>query len=263
MQKVNGSLESGNTEEFLFTYSEEERQQNEINRSNASVVFSPKFIPLYPALLKDGFTITEVLVFGFIDFYTSSASSRFYFTNEQISFMLGVSESSITKAVSKLETEGLIKTNRKIRAGGGQIRFISPDSKNDIVRLVNFTSLTSKKVSTNNNKIKDNKINQNNILERENAVENTTALTLPISNFNSIKTLTEDVLNAISQDYGVPVEFVANIREDLELYCGSTGKRYKDYNLTLRNWVKRDKAKKMYDMASLSKKRGGVYDARD
>lgn len=163
MQKVNGSVVSGNSESYLFTYSEEEREQQEVNSANAKLVFSPKFIPLYPQLLKNGYTITEAIIFGFIDFYVSSASDKFYFTNKQISEMLCTSESSISHSITKLEKNNLIKTHRKIRSGGGQIRFITLTSKNVIAHLANFASLTSKKVQTNNNKIKENKINKNNI----------------------------------------------------------------------------------------------------
>ena len=47
MKKVNGSVVQDNEEAFLFTYSEEERQQNIINKANSELVFTPEFIPYY------------------------------------------------------------------------------------------------------------------------------------------------------------------------------------------------------------------------
>lgn len=59
--------------------------------------------------------------------------------------------------------------------------------------------------------------------------------------FSKITDLTKPVLEDIAETYGVPAEFVESKLDDLKNYIGSTGKTYKDYNLTLRGWVKRDK----------------------
>jgi hypothetical protein len=39
-------------ENITFTYSEEERIENTINRENAKLLFKPKFIPFYCSLLE-------------------------------------------------------------------------------------------------------------------------------------------------------------------------------------------------------------------
>lgn len=52
----------------MFTYSEEEKQQNEINKASNNAVRSPKFIAINPMLL-DHLSITEAYIYGFIDFY--------------------------------------------------------------------------------------------------------------------------------------------------------------------------------------------------
>jgi hypothetical protein len=36
----------------MFTYSEEEQEENRIAKNNAALVLKPKFIPLYPNLLQ-------------------------------------------------------------------------------------------------------------------------------------------------------------------------------------------------------------------
>lgn len=51
---------------------------------------------------------------------------------------------------------------------------------------------------------------------------------------------TESQLQEIADTYQVPLSFVLSKWDDIENYCASTGKKYKDYLATLRNWVKRD-----------------------
>jgi hypothetical protein len=110
-------------------YSEEERQEGIINKSNASHVFAPEFIPFYPAVKKQfDLSDTEALLYGFIRFYLTNSSSKFYFTNEQLSEMLLVSGKTVSLAMSKLSELKIVKTGYKMKAGGGTVRFVSnPD----------------------------------------------------------------------------------------------------------------------------------------
>lgn len=50
-------------------------------------------------------------------------------------------------------------------------------------------------------------------------------------------------MQEIAEKYQVPLYFVESKWEDVENYCQSTGKKYRDYVATLRNWVKRDALK--------------------
>lgn len=59
---------------------------------------------------------------------------------------------------------------------------------------------------------------------------------------NNIYVSEEEILK-ISEDYTVPVAFVNSKLDDIRNYCKSTGKIYRDYPATLRNWVKRDAVK--------------------
>ena len=107
---------------MLFTYSEEEQEENKIAKNNANCVFRPKFIPLYTAMLHN-FSLIEATIFGFIDFYLSN-NERFYWSNDKIAEMLNISERSVTWAISHLEAEWLIKTKYRIKAWWWKIRFI-------------------------------------------------------------------------------------------------------------------------------------------
>lgn len=50
----------------------------------------------------------------------------------------------------------------------------------------------------------------------------------------------EHLFAEIAEMYQVPVPFVASKWDDLRNYCESTGKRYRNYQATLKNWVKKD-----------------------
>jgi len=56
---------------------------------------------------------------------------------------------------------------------------------------------------------------------------------------NTIESVSHDDIKEIAEKYQVSIAFVSKILEELKLYCGSTGKKYADYKLTLMNWVRR------------------------
>lgn len=146
MEKTNWSIVDWNSESFLFTYSEEERQNQEINKANASLVFSPAYIILHTFLL-DYMTTNEALLFWFIEYYLwSEKNKRFYFTNKQLAEILRISERTAQESVVKLEKLWCITTSRKVRAWWWQIRFINSITKDTKSRLANSASQTSKKV---------------------------------------------------------------------------------------------------------------------
>lgn len=152
-----------NIEQSLFTYNEDEKQDNEINRENAKLIFTPKFIPFYPKLIKLGLSITECLIYWFIDFYIQDKNSRFYFTNEQLWNIFQLWWQTVSNSVKRLKDVWLIDLKYKIKANWWTIRFIEKlwqDYKNDY-------SPTIKKFIPNNNKIKDNNI-KDNILSNDN-----------------------------------------------------------------------------------------------
>lgn len=209
MQKTNGSVvqeEDGlRYEKALFTYSEDEQQENEVARETAKLVFSPKFIPFYPEMIKFDLSVVEILIFGFIDFYLSNGSNKFYFTNEQIAKIVGCSESTVSNAFSNLKEKGIVNLNFRLKANGGKIRF---------VRLLNFKSPTSKFCESdtqilrdNKNKINKNKINKK---ERESKIE-----ILPQQDNIFIKLLDdtdekESFISAVVGKTGLDIDIVRN-----------------------------------------------------
>lgn len=67
MEKIDGSMVSsygdGTREDFLFTYSDEEKEQHDLDRLNASLILNPEFIPVYPKMLQDGYSLIEATVY--------------------------------------------------------------------------------------------------------------------------------------------------------------------------------------------------------
>lgn len=57
--------------------------------------------------------------------------------------------------------------------------------------------------------------------------------------YSSIKSLNEETIEEVSQLYKVSRENVADIAEELRLYCSSNGRKYSNYKSALQNWVRR------------------------
>ena len=118
------------TQNMMFTYSEEEQMENKIAKNNAKLPLNPKFVPLYPRLLRDWYSIMEALLLWFLDFFLSN-NPWFYCTNEQIAELFNCSEPTISTAIKNLEKKWDIKIHKKMRAWWGTIRFITlSESKN-------------------------------------------------------------------------------------------------------------------------------------
>ncbi len=139
-----------------YEYVDAEELKAEVN--NVKLLYRPEFIPFYLKEVKEyGFSSTEGLVYGFMRFYLSSnPRGQFYFTNDQLAYMLDVSPRTITGAVSKVLECGEFKATYKVKANGGTFRLVESCQSNS----QKPASLTSRKLLPNNNKIKENKINR-------------------------------------------------------------------------------------------------------
>jgi len=57
--------------------------------------------------------------------------------------------------------------------------------------------------------------------------------------YRTITSLTDGVLLEIANEYSVSFPSVQKLKTDMELYCKSQGKTYKDYKAALQNWTRR------------------------
>lgn len=153
------SIEIDNNEDMLFTYSEEEKQDIEISKANSKLIYSPKFIPIYPNLL-DELSLTEALLFWFIEFYKSNSRDRMYFTNDQLAEIIKCSSDTVSRAMSKLEKLWYIETSRKVRAWWWQTRYITfcDSTKTTSLTWQKLQARLVENLQTNNNNINDNNI---------------------------------------------------------------------------------------------------------
>lgn len=68
-------------------------------------------------------------------------------------------------------------------------------------------------------------------------------ITPPPRRFGSIKSVGEAEFQTIASIYQVPVAFVRSKYDDMNNYCQSKGKTYRNYYAALRRWVKEDALK--------------------
>lgn len=221
-------------ERMFQDFDVEKEQERDIAVENQKRIFQPKFIPFYPNLLSLDLSMIEIVLFGFIDFYTPiSESGKFYFTNEQLAKMLKCSIQTISNSVSKLEKLGLIHTRRKIKANGGQIRFI------DIV-LTNYKSVYKelnspyiKELLTNNNKINNNKIKG-----APNKITKSSKEDITSDAFKEYLKQT-----APFSDIYITSKDLVDLAEKIDSWSKSKGRTVKDWKATARNWLIKDIAK--------------------
>lgn len=129
MKKTKGSVinkRDGVTDELaLLTYSEEEKQQNEINRANAHAAWNGKYL-VVPRNIFSKYKLSgnEAIIFAFITGWEADFG-RFYWTNQRLSETFNISIHSVSNIVTKLSRKGLICVKLKRKANGGQIRYIN------------------------------------------------------------------------------------------------------------------------------------------
>lgn len=69
--------------------------------------------------------------------------------------------------------------------------------------------------------------------------------------YNTLESVVESDFKEIAETYKVSLSFIQKIYEELVLYCGSTGKKYANYKMTLMAWVRRkleDKPTRLKDL---------------
>lgn len=164
MQRVDGSIikqsPTDTSEDFLFAYSEEEKQQHEIDAANAKLVFQNRYTVLHDDLFtKLGLAGNEAIVYAFIHSYLNT-TDHFYFSNAALAKKFNISERTVTTILLNLQAKHLLKLSYRRRSNGGQLRYISiPKRNNCEYQLEKTASSNSQNLLGSNNKISNNKIN--------------------------------------------------------------------------------------------------------
>lgn len=128
---MNGSvsyddLQGNHVEEMLTTYSEEERQENQINKENAELIWKQKhYTVIFEFFRIEGLQPLDACILSFICQFFGGSGGRFYFSNERLAKVFGVHPDTIGASIKRLKDKELIDTSKKVKAGGGLIRFIN------------------------------------------------------------------------------------------------------------------------------------------
>lgn len=167
MKKIDGAHISTTNDngdkvtDHMFTYSEEERQENTMNKENAKLVFNWSYLTIPREAFDFGLSGNDVILYSFIHSYCSRDSNRFYFTNIQLAEMFNISDVGVSRILKRLSELNIIKLSYRRKANGGQIRFVSipPTYQKFKYQLNKSLSSNLTKRQGNNNKINNNKIN--------------------------------------------------------------------------------------------------------
>lgn len=110
MEKTDWSIASqygeGTREDFLFTYSEQEKQENKKNKNNAGLINNVEFYPIYTEYNWKMSLEAKVLMWFFR--YRCKNGKKIYQTNEELAALLECSESTVKRCLKELKDLGLI-----------------------------------------------------------------------------------------------------------------------------------------------------------
>jgi len=173
------------TESMLFTYSEDEKMNHDLNRLNAWLVLRPEFVPMYPWLLWE-LSIFECCLYWFIRFFLSN-NEKCYITNKQFAELFKVNDDTVSNAIKKLESLWYVQLTKKVKWWWGLIRFIKLNKYDtNITKHKVWTPKSGKPILENTwnrfrkiwkpdgiyNKIIDNNIINNKYIENSNEFSN-------------------------------------------------------------------------------------------
>lgn len=106
MEVTDGAITSVNddytVEQTLFTYSEEERQEQKFNKVNADLIWRPEFFYVDYEMLHSGFSLLETALYGFIKFFLKN-NEKFYCSSERLAEMFCVSSNTIDNTLKRLK----------------------------------------------------------------------------------------------------------------------------------------------------------------
>ncbi len=204
MEKTDSYVEHDWVLDYMFTYSEEEKQDIEIAKTNSKLLYAPRYIIIQTEWLKD-LTLIQAYIFWFIDFYLLEDWKRFYFTNEQIASICNCWERTVQDSIQILEKLWYIETSRRVKSWWWQIRFIKTINhieKNYWSDQKKTTGLTSKKllgkeiyINNNNTNSETRSFSNEKELKQESLGVDINTNIEEVVDINNIKDITEEVVD--------------------------------------------------------------------
>lgn len=152
---------------------------------------------------------------------------------QSLALELGMTVQNVRTAINKLKSTGELTHKSHTKYG---VITINNYTKFQDANSQTNSLLTFNQQSTNNKQQINKETNKqdNNIKAEKSA---------PVSKkkFGEIVTMTEEQYDKLVDTYGQVT--ADRFIDKVDLYCGSKGKKYKDYYLTIINWIKRDEEK--------------------
>lgn len=131
--------------------------------------------------------------------------------------MLGTNPNTFYKALKRLEKKYDLVT-------------LSSNNKNTTILVKNWKSYQQPGNTTGNNKVTTKEQQSNTNQEYKNIRNN-------IYKYNSIKSLTNEVLFEIAENHSITKNDVFAVKQKMENWLQAKGKKYKNYKAALNNWI--------------------------
>lgn len=242
MEKTDWFIEDWNSKKMLFTYSEEEKQEQEVKNAHSKLIYSPHHITIYMDLINKWYSLIDCYVFWFIHFYLWEWKwKRFYFCDKDFSEILKISESSVSNSLKRLSEDWFIIKRQKMKAGWWTIRFVELLNSNNCDYQTPLNKISKQddiRLHIKDNKIKDNKINSNQSVAK------------PDRKTISITPYTKEHIYSIIDIETLSKEFAKkNVKVEFERfwnYWEWSWKKIKKPTLAFRNWLLPKKREKEY-----------------
>lgn len=190
--------------------------------------------------LDERLTALDKIIFTEID-SLDIGDEGCYATNEHFAEFCQCTERKVTQTISKLKSLGLIEQT----GCNGRVRILKSNLEKSSRQTGKKFGADPKKVPGRVELFSEHSLFKNNTMSntlREG--EHTPALTL--GEYGHV-TMTEEQHRTLCETYGQELagEYITRVDE----YCEQTGKRYKNYYLTVRNWLRRDGRGELTELA--------------
>lgn len=160
-------------EKMLFTYSENEMQENIINKNNASLINYADFYPLYTWFMYSDLSLIECVILSYLYYWTKNWK-WIYTSNDELAKLTKSSRAVITKTLKHLSDLWYIDmkikrivwawTDRKMKINVDMMRILISNTSSDHTELISSSQTTQNEQSDYSNwvvikELYNNKIN--------------------------------------------------------------------------------------------------------
>ena len=143
-------------EKMLFTYSENEKQENIINKNNASLINYADFYPIYTWFMYSDLSLTECVILSYLYYWTKNWK-WIYTSNDELARLTKSSRAVITKTLKHLSDLWYIDmkikrivwawTDRRMKINVDLMRNLINNTSSDHTELISSSQTTQNEQS--------------------------------------------------------------------------------------------------------------------